>query len=268
LFGRWVTRFELGRTRRHESWLVHQFDRTLVTAEQERQAFVQLQRTLSNSLQKLEQIMVLRNGVALSYFQPINVPREDKTIVFTGKMSYHANRTAALFLIDEIMPRVWRHVPDARVQIVGYKPSRQLVQAQEKFPGRVSITGSVPDIRPFLGKATVAVAPILYGTGIQNKVLEAMAMGTPVVAMPKAVAALSARVNADYLLASDPEEFACQIVRLLDDPPLAANIGQAGRAYVESNHDWARITEQLESIYQETLASDGLYETDRINERS
>ncbi len=256
LFGRWVTRFELGRTRRHESWLVRQFNQTLVTAEQDRQAFAELEQALDprHPLEP-EQVTVLRNGVALSYFTPTDMPRDPKTIIFTGKMSYHANVTAALCLINDIMPRVWQAVPDARVQIVGYKPPRKLLDTHMQDPKRVSVTGSVPDIRPYLAAATVAVAPILYGTGIQNKVLEAMSMSTPVVAMPKAALALSARANEDFLLGNDAEEIACQIVHLLTDPALAARIGKAGRRYVELNHDWARITEQLESIYEKTITN-------------
>ena len=258
-FGRWVTRFELGRTRQHESWLVRQFNQTLVTAEQDKQAFAELERTLQhrNSFES-ERVTVLRNGVALSYFSPSDAPRDSKTIIFTGKMSYHANVTAAWCLLNDIMPRVWESIPDARAQIVGYKPPRKLLDAQNKNPDRVAITGSVPDIRPYLAKATVAVAPILYGTGIQNKVLEAMAMQTPVVAMPKATSALSARVNEDFLLGNDPDQVACQIIQLLSHPALATRVGQAGRRYVETQHDWTRITEQLESIYTKTITNDSV----------
>lgn len=264
LFGRWVTRFELGRTRRHEGWLVQQFNQTLVTAEQDRQAFAELEQVLNpRHPVEPERVTVLRNGVALSYFAPTNTPRDPKTIIFTGKMSYHANVTAALCLINDVMPRVWRTLPDARVQIVGYKPPRKLFDTQLKHPGRVSVTGSVPDIRPYLATATLAVAPILYGTGIQNKVLEAMAMGTPVVAMPKAAIALSARPNEDFLLGNDPEELACQILRLLTDPTLALRIGQAGRRYVEAQHDWGRITEQLESIYKRTITTNTVGDGER-----
>jgi glycosyltransferase involved in cell wall biosynthesis len=256
LFGRWVTRFELGRTRRHESWLVRQFNQTLVTAEQDREAFAALECNAHPLTNQSVRITVLRNGVDLEYFAPTCAPRNSQTLVFSGKLSYHANVTAALYLLDEIMPRVWQAVPEARAQIVGYKPPRKLLQAQQKNPDRVSIIGSVPDLRPYLAAATVAVAPILYGTGIQNKVLEAMAMGTPVVATPKAVAALSATRDEDFLLGKDADAFARQIVRTLTDPGLAARIGQGGRRFVESQHDWARIAEQLESIYTEMISSD------------
>ena len=253
LFGKWITRFELGRTRRREDWLVKQFNRTLVTSELDKRAFMQLEPHADLSTIS-ERIQVLRNGVDLEYFAPRGAPRDTPTIIFTGKLSYHANITAAMYLIDQIMPRVWQTVPAARAQIVGYKPPRQLLDLQTKNPARVSVIGTVPDLRPYLSQASVAVAPMLYGAGIQNKVLEAMAMATPVVAMPQAVAALSVCAESDLLIGQSPDELAHQIVRVLTDPNLAERLGRAGRRYVESNHDWNRIAAQLESIYLQASA--------------
>jgi glycosyltransferase involved in cell wall biosynthesis len=134
-------------------------------------------------------------------------------------MSYHANVTAASHLIQDIMPRIWKHRPEVKLLIAGKNPPRSLVElaasARKHEPvsrrpavastPAVTVTGSVPDMRPYLNRATISVAPLLYGAGIQNKVLEAMACATPVVASPRAVSALSAQGWRDIVVADDPE---------------------------------------------------------------
>jgi glycosyltransferase involved in cell wall biosynthesis len=168
-------------------------------------------------------------------------------------MSYHANVTAALHLVSDIMPLVWQVRPNARVQIVGKDPPREIRElAIHHWPLAIS-TGTVPDIRPFLRGATVAVAPIAYGAGIQNKVLEAMACGTPVVATTQAVSALGARDGEQLLIGDGAEAFARQVLRLLEDGELRRRIGQAGRCYVEKNHDWDGIVDRLVETYAEVI---------------
>jgi glycosyltransferase involved in cell wall biosynthesis len=256
-FGRLVTRFELPRTKKYEAWLVAQFDRVLVTSSVDAAALESLCNDFPNGPHPSSlhlhpsEITVLPNGVDLDNFVPGNVRREPETIIFTGKMSYHANVTAALRLVNDIMPLVWKERTGACVQIVGKDPSRQ-VRALAKDP-RLLVTGSVPDLRPFLQRGTVAVAPMSYGAGIQNKVLEAMACAIPVVATSQAVSALHVRPEEHFLLANEPADLARQILRLLDDADLRLRVGQAGRRYVEEHHDWDRIVEQLEGIYRELV---------------
>jgi sugar transferase (PEP-CTERM/EpsH1 system associated) len=241
---RWLTGFELGRTRWYENWLVHQFDRVLVTSEIDRNALISLQ---SNG-RDVSQISVLPNGVDLTYFEPDErVIRDDAALVVSGKMSYHANISMVLYLINEIMPLIWSHRPDIKLWLVGKDPSRDILNFSD-HPA-ITVTGTVVDIRPYLRKAVIALAPTTYGTGIQNKVLEAMACGTPVVSTSKAVAALTVRPEHDLLVADEPEEFAGRILNLLDFPERRKQIGQAGRRYVEQNHNWQNISANLEDIY-------------------
>jgi glycosyltransferase involved in cell wall biosynthesis len=249
VFGKLITRFDLPRTRRYEPWLVEQFDHTLVTSNKDKHALIKL----SKQTHLDERITVLRNGVDLSYWTPIDEPHDSRTIIFSGKMSYHANVAAALYLVNQVMPHVWRRIPDARVQIVGHKPSRAVLNLARQYPDYVQVTGGVPDLRPYLGHATVAVAPIIYGAGIQNKVLEAMAMGIPVVATSIATSALAGQDQTHFLGADDPATFADQITRLLDNPALGTWLGQNGRRYVEQNHDWEAIVHQLETIYESVI---------------
>jgi polysaccharide biosynthesis protein PslH len=256
-WNRFVTGHELGRTRWYEAWLVRQFERVLVTSDLDRRAFFDLLNefapTGNGHLQSLERIRILPNGVRLEYFTPIDVPRQPQTIVFTGKMSYHANIAAALYLLNQVMPAVWERFPNARLQIVGQNPPHQVSSFATRFPDRVQVTGTVNDLRPYLAQATLAVAPILYGAGIQNKVLEALAMETPLVATSKAIAALDVQNERELLVGDSPEAFAQAIIRLLRNPGLRERLGQSGRAYVQAHHDWHDIAAQLEMIYQETV---------------
>ena len=262
-FGRLVTRFELARTRRYEAMLVNQFDRVLVTSAVDGAALESLttdgtpptadHRSHGARGSQRSSVEVLPNGVDLDYFTPAAAPRDPDTIVFTGKMSYHANITAALHLVNDIMPLVWKERPNVRVQIVGQNPARQLQNLVTHHASRVTLTGFVPDLPPYLQRATLAVAPMPYGAGIQNKVLEAMASATPVVASPQAVSALRAVDGEHLLVGDDVESFARQVLRLLEDVALRQRIGTAGRRFVECNHDWNHIVARLEEIYRETI---------------
>jgi len=275
LKGRWMTRLELSRTRRFEGWLTTQFDHTLVSSSTDRDALLGLAPPRSeddnrngSASSKGSNVSVLPNGVDFDYFKPDQGPRDSATLVFTGKMSYHANITAAKHLIRDIMPKVWSHRPDVRVVIAGKNPPRSLLalaalqnrsrpaktNGSESSAGpAVEVTGTIPDIRPYLRRATIAVAPIPYGAGIQNKVLEAMACGVPVITSPRATEALSVQEGRDLLVAGDAESFAAEVLGLLGDRELGESIGKAGRIYVVSNHDWRRIGANLEEIYRQVL---------------
>ena len=140
-----------------------------------------------------------------------------------------------------------------KVKLVGSSPSPDVLALAERSGPLVTVTGHVLDMQPYLGAATLAVAPMAYGAGIQNKVLEAMACGTPVVASPQAVAALPESVQPALLIAADAASSAAAILRLLRDPALQASLGQRGRAYVSTYFDWSTVTAELETIYDGLL---------------
>ena len=253
---RLTTRFELGRTSRYEPQMLRRFDRTLVTSPTDRETLQELA-VAARVGDVGEKIQVVPNGVDLEYFAPDATPRLPSTIVLTGKMSYHANVTAAQQLVREIMPQVWARRPDVRVWIVGKDPASEVLALADDAD-RVWISGTVPDLRPYLRQATLAVAPVPYGAGIHNKVLEAMACGAPVIASQQAVSALHAVDGRDLLVARHPAEFAEQILYLLDNPTRGADLGQAGRAYVERHHAWPGIGNDLEQLYVDLLRTSPL----------
>lgn len=247
LAGKWRSRFELKRTERYEGWLLDRFKRVLVTSSVDGQALAAL-----NGNGAAKRISVLPNGVDVDYFAPDTaVPREENAIIVSGKMSYHANVTMTMYLANEIMPHVWAQRPDTQLWIVGKDPTREIKALGEKTA--VTVTGAVPDLRDYVRRAAVAAAPIPYGAGIQNKVLEAMSCATPVVVTPQAVAALDVEPGRDLLVADTPQTFAAALIHLLDDPQQRQRLGQAGRAYVEERHHWNNIAAQLETIYRDAI---------------
>jgi glycosyltransferase involved in cell wall biosynthesis len=229
--------------------MVRRFTRVLVTSEQDRQALLGLAGPSAEA-----KITVIPNGVDIVGFSPIDGPYQRDTIIFTGKMSYHANITAVERFAREVLPLIWARRPETRFQVVGKDPARQVRKLGEADE-RISVVGTVAEIRPYLATAAVSVAPIAYGAGIQNKVLEAMACRTPVVASPQAVAALKAVPGHDVLVAGDAEAFAGEVLRLLQDETLRQEIAAAGYRYVCENHRWGDAAIRLEDVYHEAIES-------------
>jgi glycosyltransferase involved in cell wall biosynthesis len=166
-------------------------------------------------------------------------------------MSYHANISMAKFLVTEIMPKVWAKRPKVQLVIVGKDPTAE-VHAFGVDP-RITVTGTVNDIRPFLWKATVAVVPLVYGAGIQNKILEAMACGTPVISTSKTLSSIDAIPGKELLVADGANEFANKILEILDDRNLQTKISSAGERYVQRHHDWRAVAYRLSDCYVELL---------------
>lgn len=250
LASRLIAWLDLGRTRRYEGQLINRYDKVLVTSPQDKEALLELDGCAHEQDQK-KKIAVLPNGVDLEYFASANGDREPETLVFSGKMSYHANVAAASHLVQGVMPLIWARRPEVGLEIVGNHPPQTICALAQD--DRVHVTGFVPDLRPYLARATVSVSPMQYSVGIQNKVLEAMATGTPVVASSQACSALTVRDGTHLLMADDPATFAEQVLRLLDDIALRQKIAMNGRNYVEERHDWRTIAGNLESIYAEVM---------------
>lgn len=247
--GRWRSRLDLSRTSRYEGWLLTQFDHTLVTSEVDRQALLDLAEP--HYLPDDRAISVLANGVDLDYFKPdTEQPRDPATLVVSGKMSYHANVSMVLHLVNEIMPHIWAERPDTKLLVVGKNPTRE-IRALGAHPA-VTVTGTVDHLPPYLRQATVAVAPLTYGAGIQNKILEAMACATPVVTTPQTIVSLPLQPGHDILVAQQPVQFAAQVLYLLNNPEQRQQIGEAGRCYIEKHHHWPHIAARLEAIYTAT----------------
>ena len=181
------------------------------------------------------------NGVDAGYFDPeadfSPIPRP-ADVVFTGAMDYRANIDAVLFFTANVWPAVRNAQPDASFAIVGARPA-SAVKALDGKDG-VRVAGRVDDVRPWIGGAKLAVAPMRVARGVQNKVLEAMAMAKPVVATTEAAAGLLLAPGEDILVADKPKDFSDAVIQCLSDAQLSARIGAAARARVIADYQWVR----------------------------
>ena len=195
--------------------------------------------------------VVLRNGVDLERFHPrANAPQEGE-IVFTGVMNYHPNAEGCVWFVREILPLVRARFPEVRLRIVGASPTREVERLGE-LPG-VLVTGFVPDTREYLARAAVSVAPLRIARGIQNKVLEALAMGLPVVGTTPATQGVEGVAGRDFQVADDATSFAQRVIELLERPDEALALGRRGRAFVEQHYDWEKFFEPLEPLLERCL---------------
>jgi glycosyltransferase involved in cell wall biosynthesis len=192
-------------------------------------------------------VRLLYNGVDLDYFSSngSEVP-EEHSLIFTGNMSYFPNIDGAEYLVKEIMPLVWSRYPHANASLVGQSPPSSV----RRLAGEnVLVTGFAQDIRQSYLRNSIALAPVRFGAGTLNKVLEPMALGRPVVASSVAVEGLPAENGVHLLVADTPQDFARAITRLFEDASLRASIAREGQQLVRSRFDWDRIVGDLRSYY-------------------
>ena len=191
----------------------------------------------------------LENGVDAARFDPAGtwpdpLPGPGAKIVFTGAMGYAPNIEAVVWFAEAMLPAIRARHPATRFVVVGQNPA-PAVRALEGLPG-VTVTGTVGDVRPYLAHAALAVAPLRLARGIQNKVLEAMAMALPVVATPQAFEGIHATPGRDLLVAGDPAAFAAAVSAVLEGRH--PGLGRAARAAVLAGHDWRATLAPLDAL--------------------
>jgi polysaccharide biosynthesis protein PslH len=238
-----VYRREGNRLREYERTICELAQSVLVSTERE----AKLLRTISGAAQ----IHVIPNGVDTDYFRPTanaSATTTVPTVTFTGDMSYFPNEEAVVFFAREVLPIIRRSIPEVRFLIVGRNPGRSVLQLRRSKG--VEVTGFVPDVRVYLAQTHVSVAPFAIACGIQNKILEALACGIPVVATPRAIQGLSGSVAKSVGRANSPEMFAELTVRLLRDVELAKHKGTEGRDRVKAEYSWAQNLQRLVEVVE------------------
>jgi sugar transferase (PEP-CTERM/EpsH1 system associated) len=185
-------------------------------------------------------VHVVTNGVDLDYFRPVPAAIEPHC-VFVGALDYRPNVDAVCWFSAEVWPEVRRRRPEARLVLVGRRPAA-VVRRLASLPG-VRVVGPVPDVRPYLARAALAVAPLRIARGVQNKVLEALAMGKTAVISPQCLAGLRLKPGAHVLVATSAAQWVEAVLSLLDDKALRDRLGAAGRRHVEEHNRWERCLE-------------------------
>lgn len=193
------------------------------------------------------------NGVDTDYFAPGDEPYAPDTITFVGRMDYFPNEQCMVDFCADVWPKLRARRPAARLQIVGAAPTRR-VQALGHLAG-VTVTGAVPDVRPYVRRSALTIAPLAIARGTQNKVLESMAMGVPVVASPLAAAGVEAEPGVHLRVAPSADQWVAEIERLLSDPVQRAQLAAAGRARVLSHHAWPSAMKRLDAIIARCVAA-------------
>jgi glycosyltransferase involved in cell wall biosynthesis len=193
---------------------------------------------------------VLPNGVDIDYWHRTR-PQLGNEVVFSGNMRYEPNDDAARYLLNDVMPVVWEAEPDVRLRVIGRDPTDTLIRAAAGEP-RVTLTGFVDDVRPHLEAGAVYAAPLRFASGIQNKLLEALAMELPVVTSPVGADGLRGddAVEPPLVVASSADEFGAEILAALDNARRAPEPHSAGRAFVGDRFTWAQAVAILERVLE------------------
>ncbi len=223
-------------------------ERTFFVSKQECDRFAEL------APESRDRVTWIENGVDLESFSPVHAfdtPYDGAGphVVFTGNMDYWPNADAAIWFAREAMPLLRRRVANARFHVVGANPGPD-VTALATLPG-VHVTGRVPDVRPYLAHAAVSVAPLRIARGIQNKVLEGMAMALPVVASPQAFEGVRAEAGRDLLVGDGAEALARLSAEVIEGKH--PGLGAQGRQAVERGYAWSRTFERLDGFLEESL---------------
>ena len=237
---RWVYAIEERRFFAYERQIARTFSHALVCTAAEQCDFERLIPGAPVSL--------VGNGVDLEYFRSEGIAKQPGSMVFTGVMDYFPNVDAVFWFCNEILPIVQRQVPQAGLTICGSRPTAP-VRRLAKRRG-VTVTGRVPDTRPYMDRAEVFVAPLRMARGIQNKLLEAMAMGLPCVASAATTAGTAVPDGEGILVADDRDEFAEHVVRLLRDGAFRAQLAGKARAAAELNYRWETQLAYLDRVVE------------------
>jgi glycosyltransferase involved in cell wall biosynthesis len=240
---RYLGRRELSRMLRYERDCYPRVDRVVMVTEEDS--------ALVRAISPRSRVSTVSNGIdARHWKRPADLEREPGLVVFTGNLAYPPNVSAALFAAREVLPRLRQMRPHAHLRLVGRDPDPQILALDGSD---IEVTGTVPDVRPHLWEASAYVCPMTGGSGVKNKLMEAMAAGCPCVATARATFGLGLRNEEHVLLGERPNELAHQLDRVLSDASLATGLSAHAASRIEAL-TWEAVAQAYEQIYAEVLA--------------
>ena len=243
---KWIYDAEAKRLLEYERHIATTFDLSLMSTEAEKADFEQL---IPGA-----RVSCVANGVDLEYFRSNGAEKKPGNLVFTGVMDYLPNVDGVLWFAEEILPLIQEKVPSATFTICGSKPLPR-VESLASQKG-VTVTGRVPDVRPYLDAAEIAVVPLRMARGIQNKLLEAMSMGLPCVSTSRAWHGVDATEGEGVVVMDDPAKFAGAVVALLQDDERRRESGLQARHAVERDYSWGPQLARLEAVLADVTRTD------------
>ena len=240
----WILPFEAWRTLSFEQRLLRRYHRVLSISTNE----TEFLRMNLRKRQSAPEIAHLRPGFDIAAHPLLPEPADDPpSLIFPGTFSYPPNDGAARWFLDDVWSRIWTKAPGTRVRFVGNAPGPWL----REYDGKegVTVTGRVPDMRPYYEKAGIVIIPLQVGGGVKLKLLEAMAFGRPVIATSVGIEGLGVTPGREVEIVDDPAGFAERTLELLRDPERRKRQAKCARRYVEQNHDWDAIVSKQKRNY-------------------
>lgn len=227
-------------TRSYEAKTYNKFDACLVVTKEDKDLLASLCSSIN--------CIVLPNGVDIEYFKPMDLKEDFPSMIFVSDMSGSHATNNILYFYNEIFPIIRKEIPEVKLYLVGRNPTQEIVNLKRDHS--VTVTGYVNDLRPYLARSSIFVAPMVLGTGIKNKVLEAMSMGKCVVTTSIGAQGIEAVPGRDIVLTDNPKNFGNLCIRLLRNRSLRKELGNNARRIIENEYSWEKITGRLEQILQ------------------
>ena len=228
-------KFEYKRLLKYENQIFYYFDNKTIISKPDRDLIPHHEK---------EKIEIILNGVDTEFYKPVKRKKE-YDLVFTGNMGYPPNVNSVIFLTEKILPIVRKKMPDIKTMFAGASPDPRVKAVNSE---NVKVTGWVDDIRECYAKAKIFIAPMQIGTGLQNKLLEAMAMKIPCISSPLANNALEAKDGKEIIIGNTPKEYAEKIIYFLEHKDEAEKIAENGYKFVHKNYNWKNATQKLERL--------------------
>ncbi|MBE0558943.1 MAG: glycosyltransferase, partial [Proteobacteria bacterium] len=231
-----------------EGWKLEKYERKYCPEFNLNLTVSELDKKLLEEITNYKNFEVIENGVDIDYFSPVFENVNKKNLIFAGRLDQYSNRESILYFIENIWPPIKRKYPDMRFTIIGNNPPAKLIELA-KGDSNIDLLGYVKDVRPYFAKASISVCPIRDGGGTRIKILDALAMGMPIVSTSIGCEGIDVLPGNDVLIADTPEEFEEKVDRIISDPEAGKKLSGRARVTAEEKYSWKALGEKLNAVY-------------------